>query len=163
MPTSTIKTADQPHHLTYGWQHAPDGRSVANEYLIEARDRSATVLRAVISGFLPGDDWADEFEAMQYGNALFFATLTEYLRHFPGRNLTPATQFGPPVTDWDATWTTLHQHLGLSADPQPGDRTTDGGHVYHRNPHTLGIRTAHGLHRYLRGFHGAMVTAHSHL
>lgn len=37
----------------------------------------------VTSGFLPGDDWADEFEAMTLGGALFRRTLLEYLTYFP--------------------------------------------------------------------------------
>ena len=162
IPAGTVTTSEPPHHFGYRSDTAPDGRFVAYEYLIEARDHSSTVLRAVTSGFLPGDDWADEYEAMGYGTELFFATLTAYLRHFPGRTGTPATTFGPPVTDWPATWAHLHQTLGLGPDPHIGDRTTDGGEVYFTNPHTLGIRTPDALHRYLRGLHGALVTATHH-
>jgi uncharacterized protein YndB with AHSA1/START domain len=163
IPAGTITTSEPPHHFGYRSDTAPDGRFIAYEYLIEARDHSSTVLRAVTSGFLPGenpDDWADEYEAMGHGTALFFATLTEHLRHFPGPTTTPAvTTFGPPVTDWPATWARLHHDLGLGTDPQPGDRTADGtGEVYFTNPHTLGIRTPTALHRYLRGLHGSLIT-----
>lgn len=160
IPAGVITTQDQPHHFAYATDPAPDGRFVAYEYLIEGRDRAGTVLRTVTSGFLPGDDWADEYEAMQYGGQLFFASLLEHLHHFPGRHATPVTAFGPPVTDWPATWTALHHTLGLPPDPQPGDPLPGGGEIYFRNPHTLGLRTPNGLYRYLRGFHGAMVAAH---
>ena len=161
MPTGTIKINDQPHHFSYASEPAPDGRFIAYEYLVEGRDHSATVLRSVTSGFLPGDDWADEYEAMRYGTDLFFATLVEYLRHFPGREATPVTAFGPPVTDWPASWTALHNALGLGPAPQPGDPLPHGGQVYFVNPHTLGLRTPTGLYRYIRGFHGSMVASHA--
>jgi uncharacterized protein YndB with AHSA1/START domain len=160
IPAGTVTTNDEPHHFAYRSDPAPDGRFIAYEYLVEGRDHSATVLRTVTSGFLPGDDWAGEYEAMQYGTALFFATLVEYLTHFPGRALTPVTAFGPPVTDWPAAWRTLTDALGLDPAPRAGDTTDDGGTVYFTNPHTLGIRTAGGFHRYLRGFHGTMVAGH---
>jgi hypothetical protein len=160
IPTGTITTQDQPTHFAYASPPAPNGRFVAYDYLVEARDHAATVLRAVTSGFLPGDDWADEYEAMQYGTALFFATLVEHLRHFPGRAATPVTAFGPPVTDWPATWAALHKALSLTDNPKPGD-PIPGGTVYFANPHTLGIRTERGLYRYLRGFHGSLVVGHA--
>jgi uncharacterized protein YndB with AHSA1/START domain len=160
IPAGTVTTSEPPHHFAYRSDTAPDGRFVAYEYLVEARDHSSTVLRTVTSGFLPGDDWADEYEAMGYGTELFFATLTQYLRYFPGRTATPVTAFGPPVTDWPAAWARLHDALGLGADPRPGDRTADGGEVYFTNPHTLGVRTPDGLYRYLRGLPGVMVLDH---
>jgi len=158
--TGTITTRDKPHHFAYRSDTAPDGRFVAYEYLIEGRDHSATTLRTVTSGFLPGDDWTAEYEAMQYGTELFFATLQECLRHFPGRTATPITAFGPPITDWPAAWHTLYDALGLDPAPQPGDTTADDGQVYFTNPHNLGIRTPHGLHRYIRGLNGAMIAGH---
>ena len=151
IPTGTIKINNRPHHFAYASEPAPDGRFIAYDYLVEGRDRSATVLRTVTSGFLPGDDWADEYEAMRYGTQLFFATLVEHLRH-PGPAATPVTVLGPPVTDWPATWTALFARLGLGPDPRPGD-----GDVYFRNPHTLGLRTGHGLARFIRGLHGSLV------
>ena len=161
IPAGTITTNDKPHHFAYGSEPAPDGRFIAYDYLVEGRDHAGTVLRAVTSGFLPGDDWADEYEAMQYGTQLFFATLVEYLRHFPGRPTTPVTAFGPPVTDWPAAWASLHSALGLGPSPEPGDPIPGGGEVYFVNPHTLGLRTPTGLYRYLRGFHGALVASHA--
>src|SRR5262249_23637696 len=116
MPTAKILRADRPHHFSYATEPTPDGRYVAHEFLVEGRDHSATVLRAVTSGFLPGDDWAGEYEAMTYGTEMFFATLAEHLRHFPGRHTTPVTAFGPPVTDWDATWHNLRTALHGEGD-----------------------------------------------
>ncbi|GID27987.1 SRPBCC family protein [Paractinoplanes brasiliensis] len=159
-PPSTVTADDRPHHFTHRTETAPDGRFQAFEFLIEGNDHSATVLRAATSGFLPGDDWADEFEAMGHGLTLFHATLVAYLTHFTGRTGTPVTAFGPPIHNWPSAWEKLHHTLGLSRNPEPGDTTHDGGDVYHVNPHTLGLRTPEGLFRYIRGFHGSMVAAH---
>ncbi|GAB2607658.1 hypothetical protein Aab01nite_03250 [Paractinoplanes abujensis] len=159
-PESTVTADDHPGHFAHRTETASDGRFQAFEFLIEGRDRSATVLRATTSGFLPGDDWADEFEAMGHGLALFHATLIACLTHFTGRTGAPVTAFGPPITDWPAAWDTLHDALGLGSSPAPGDTTRDGGVVFHVNPHTLGLRTPEGLFRYIRGFHGTMVAAH---
>jgi uncharacterized protein YndB with AHSA1/START domain len=153
IPAGHITTYDQPTHFAYGSDTAPDGRRIAYEFLVEGRDRSATVLRSVTSGFLPGDDpqdWAGEYEAMSFGTDLFFATLLEYLRHFPGRTGRPETTIGPPVTDWPAAWAALDATLPLD------------GVVYHRSPHTLGLRTPDALHRHIRGRHGGWVTDHIH-
>jgi uncharacterized protein YndB with AHSA1/START domain len=167
IPAAQITTRDEPHHFAYRSATAPDGRYIAYEYLIEGHDHATTVLRTVTSGFLPGDDWAGEYEAMQYGTALFFATLTEYLRHFPGRTATPITAFGPPVTDWPAAWQRLHKTLGLH-DPQPGDEVQAElpglpaiqGQVYFTNPHTLAIRTPTAMYRFLRGLGGTLMAGH---
>jgi uncharacterized protein YndB with AHSA1/START domain len=148
MPAGVVTGREEPQRFAFGSEPGPDGRFVASEFLVEGRDASGTVVRVVNSGFVPGDDWAGEYEAMQLGNAMFFATLVEYLRFFPGRVGEPVTGFGPPVADWPAAWADLRQRLG------------DGGEVFFANEHTLGLRTERGLYRYLRGFHGSMVAAH---
>lgn len=162
-----------PEHRISGWEPgkrlayesgtAPDGRFVAYEFLIEGRDRGSTVVRVVNSGFLPGDDWADEFEAMTEGGALFMHTLATYLNHFAGRFATPITAFGPMVTDWPRTRAKLVEAIG-----QDGDRvrfTPDGlppvdGVVYFENSDTIGIRTDDAIYRFLRGFRGPVMACH---
>jgi uncharacterized protein YndB with AHSA1/START domain len=167
IPAGQVTARDQPRHFGYRSETAPDGRFVAYEYVVEGRDRAATVLRTVTSGFLPGDDWAAEYEAMRYGTELFFATLTDYLRWFPGRAALPLSAFGPPVADWPATWRALHDRLGLK-DPRPGDEVraelsglpSIEGEVYFVNPHTLGIRTPDAFYRFIRGLHGSLGANH---
>jgi uncharacterized protein YndB with AHSA1/START domain len=165
MPAGTVTVADQPRRFAYRSDTGADGRFVAYEYLVEGRAGAATVLRTVTSGFLPGDDWAEEFEAMRYGTELFFHTLTGYLRYFPGRFATPVTAFGPPVTDWPRTWQRLYAALGLGPDPHPGDPVRSAqipdGVVSFTNPHALAVRAPDGLDRFLRGFHGSLVAGHA--
>ncbi|MFJ7214337.1 SRPBCC domain-containing protein [Amycolatopsis sp. NPDC098790] len=159
-PEYRIREWDPLEKLVYGSDPAPDGRKIAYEFLIEGRASGSTVIRCVTSGFLPGDDWEDEFEAMTAGNALFFRTLVEYVTHFAGRVAVPVTAFGPPVGDWDEAWARLGTALGLSSRPAEGDRVSLGGVVYAANDQTVGIRTADAMIRFLRGFHGPMVASH---
>ncbi|ANZ38041.1 hypothetical protein BBK82_20240 [Lentzea guizhouensis] len=150
-PTSEITANDPLKHFAHHSGEAPDGRFIAYEFMVEGRDHGSTVLRMVTSGFLPGDDWADEFEAMQLGGALFWRTLVEYLGHFAGRTARPLTVFGPVVTDWDEAWRRLDDAIGTKL-PDAVE--------YHRNSHTLGVRTGNGMYRFMRGFHGPMIAAH---
>ena len=165
-PDSHVTAAEPPHRFAHR-STEPGGRFVAYEFLVEGRSGAATVVRAVTSGFLPGDDWSAEFEAMGHCTELFFRTLVQYLTHFRGRVAVPVTAFGPPVGDWDTRWARLHTALGLSRSPAPGHpvhvTTTPepvDGVVYAVNPHTLGVRTPDAMFRFLRGLHGGMVAAH---
>lgn len=168
--THRVDAWEDGKHLAYRSDTAPDGRFMAYEFLVEGRGAGSTVLRMVTSGFLPGDepsDWADEYEAMLTGGALFFGTLTAYLRHFAGRTATPVTAFGPMVRDWPQAWSALFAALELK-NPRAGDPVDvkpEGlpriqGVVYHRNDQTLGIRTPDTLYRFIRGFRGSMIAAH---
>ena len=155
---------------------APDGRFIAYEFLIEGRAGASTVLRTVTSGFLPGDDWADEFEAMTLGGELYFRTLVEYLTHFAGRFAAPVTAFGPPGTSWSRDRSLLCRALGLAEPPQRGDpvrftgatgatEATEAtgpadGVVYFANAHAIGVRTPDGLYRFMRGFAKPVLAAH---
>lgn len=162
-PEHAVSAWEPGKRLAYESGPAPDGRFVAYEFLIEGRDRGSTVLRVVNSGFLPGDDWADEFEAMTRGGALFMHTLATYLNHFAGRFATPVTAFGPMITDWPRTRAKLVEAIG-----QDGDRvrfTPDGlppvdGVVYYENDDVIGIRADDAIYRFLRGFRGPVMACH---
>ncbi|NUW32978.1 SRPBCC domain-containing protein [Nonomuraea sp. SMC257] len=169
LPDSAVTVSDPPHRFAHASPAGDDGRFVAYEFLIEGREQGSTVVRMVTSGFLPGDDWETEYEAMRSGLAMFFATLVEYLGHFPGRPAAPVTAFGPPVRDWPGAWRTLYAELGL---PAAGDVTgrrvvfrPEGlppveGVVYYANAQTLGIRTPGALYRFIQGLPGVMVLSH---
>jgi len=147
---------------------APDGRFIAYEFLIEGRAGGSTVLRTVTSGFLPGDDWADEFEAMTLGGEMYFRTLVEYLTYFAGRFAAPVTAVGPTGTAWTRDRALLCRAIGLSEAAKPGDRArftadaigTVDGVVYFANDHTIGLRTQDALYRFLRGFGRPALAAH---
>lgn len=167
-PEHTVTAWAPQERFAYRTREGDDGRFVAYEFLVEGRAGRATVVRVVTSGFLPGDDWEDEYDAMTKGTDLFFRTLVEYLDHFTGRTATPISAFGPPVARWEDAWTTLRDELGLAQPVTTGDPvqcSLEGiepidGVVYAVNPHTLGIRTDDALYRFLQGFHGPMVASH---
>jgi uncharacterized protein YndB with AHSA1/START domain len=166
-PELAITGWDPARRFAYRSGQAPDGRFIAYEFLIEGRAGASTVLRTVTSGFLPGDDWADEFEAMTLGGELYFRTLVEYLTYFAGRFAVPVTAFGPPGTDWSRDRSLLCRELGLAESPQPGDRArfaaetgSADGVVYVANAHAIGVRAPDALYRFIRGFGKPVIAAH---
>jgi uncharacterized protein YndB with AHSA1/START domain len=166
-PELEITEWDQAHRFAYRSGQAPDGRFIAYEFLIQGRAGGSTVLRTVTSGFLPGDDWAEEFEAMTLGGELYFSTLVEYLTYFAGRFAVPVTAFGPPGTSWSRDRPLLCRELGLAESVKPGDpvRFTGeigpaAGVVYFANANTIGVRTPDALYRFLRGFAKPVIAAH---
>jgi hypothetical protein len=167
-PTSPVTASEPGKRFAYSMQPAPDGRFVAFDFLIEGRAGGSTSLRLVTSGFLPGDDWAEEFDAMSKGGALFFRTLVEYLNHFAGRTATPVTAFGPPVDRWDRAWVRLGAALGVDRPVREGDRVrfqpepdrTVDAVVYFANEHTVGVRGADAIYRFVKGFRGPMIAMH---
>jgi uncharacterized protein YndB with AHSA1/START domain len=167
-PEHRVTAWEPMHRLAYQSDAAPDGRFLAYEFLIEGRDRASTVLRMATSGFLPGDDWETEYDAMTKGLTLFFATLTTYLCHFTGRTAVPVTVFGPMITDWARTRATLTTALGLPADSVPGDPVHAEpagldpihGEVYFADADNLGVRTPDALYRFMKSFGGPIAAAH---
>jgi len=166
-PELGVTAWDPARRFAYRSGEAPDGRFIAYEFLIEGRVGGSTVLRTVTSGFLPGEDWADEFEAMTRGGELYFGTLVEYLTHFAGRFAVPVTAFGPPGTTWAWDRSLLCRGLGLAEPPEPGDPVRFTGEigpgdgvVYFANAHAIGIRTPDALYRVMRGFAKPVIAAH---
>jgi uncharacterized protein YndB with AHSA1/START domain len=166
-PELEITGWDPGRRFAYRSGRAPDGRFIAYEFLIEGRAGGSTVLRTVTSGFLPGEDWAEEFEAMTLGGELYFGTLAEYLTYFPGRFATPVTAFGPPGTSWSRDLASLCRELGLTGSPAPGDPVRlpgavrpAHGTVYLANAHAIGVRAPDALYRFMRGFGKPVIAAH---
>jgi uncharacterized protein YndB with AHSA1/START domain len=164
---STITAWEPLRRFAYRSDPTPDGRFVAFEFLIEGREGS-TVLRLVSNGFLPGDDWEAEYDAMRKGGAMYFATLVAYLIHFPGRTASPISVAGPMVPDARGRFDRVPAALGLPAEPAVGDRvrvTPQGlpeidGVVDFVNDDAIGLRTGDALYRFVRGFFGPIVVTH---
>ncbi len=166
-PELEITGWDPGHRFAYGSGQAPDGRFIAYEFLIEGRAGGSTVLRTVTSGFLPGEDWAEEYEAMTLGGELYFRTLIEYLSYFAGRFAVPITAFGPPGTSWARDRALLCRELGLTEPVRPGhtarlsgDVGPADGVVYFANAHVIGVRSEDALYRFMRGFAKPVIAAH---
>lgn len=174
-PQHPVSVSERPHRFAYGGDPADDGRFIAYEFLLEGRNGGTTVLRTVTSGFLPSEDWADEYEAMTLGTDLYFATLVEYLTPrppplvpFTGRFATPITAFSDSELDWDTTRRNILTRFRLPDQTAAGDRAQAiiagvgevTGTVYFANSFALGIRTHDALLRFIRGFGKANIAAH---
>jgi uncharacterized protein YndB with AHSA1/START domain len=164
---SAIGAHEPGRHFSFRGAESVDGRFFAMEFLIEARSSGSTVLRVVSSGFLPGDDWEAEFEAMQAGGRMYLHTLEEYLTHFAGRPgvaVTPSAPFG----DLDRRWDAMKADLGLTGAESTGDTITitpSGlpsirGTVDLATWDVLGVRSADALYRFYRGYYAAGVGHH---
>jgi hypothetical protein len=167
-PELVVSADDPPRRFAYGSPPDGDGRFIAYEFLIEGRLGGGTVLRTVTSGFLPGEDWADEYEAMTLGTDLYFQTLAEYLSNFAGKIATPITVFGSQASTWNRTRAAILNALGLGTAVAAGDEFhatsetlgTMDGNVYFANAFTLGLRTQDSLLRFIRGFGKGDIAAH---
>ena len=164
---STVTVWDPPNRLVTETARGEDGRFMAFEYLIEGRGGGSTVVRLVHSGFLAGDDWEAEYEALKSGDPMYIDKLAEYLTHFRGRTAIPVSAFGPEV-DREHMWAVLRETLGLSGAVAEGDQvrfTPEGlapveGVVDHVSAETLGVRTSDGMYRFIHGLGGTVVLGH---
>jgi uncharacterized protein YndB with AHSA1/START domain len=167
---SRITAWEPPHKLAYIHRDEEEGGFIAFEFHVEGRQRGFTAVRIVSSGFLPGDDWEAEYEAMRRGGQMYFATMVSYLTHFAGRTGRALTAFGPPAAAWSTA--RVLQTLGLDPGVAVGDavhcRPAPGlpelrGVVDGLSPEHLGIRTADAILRFIRNFHGGGVMIEHHL
>lgn len=169
---ATVTQWDPPHRFAYRGQTSADGRFIAFEFQIEGQTGGGATLRLVASGFLPGDDWEAEYDAMTKGGDLYFRTLIAYLTHFRGRTAWPIYAYGPPVAGWERAWSILTGALSLPAVIAEGAPVhctlAEGlppidGVVDYISADCLGVRTADALYRFLRGFYGSGVVLSHHL
>jgi uncharacterized protein YndB with AHSA1/START domain len=154
---STVTAWEPQKRLASRSSEAPDGSFMAFEYLIEGRDQGSTVLRLVHSGFL-GGDWETEYEAMQEGWDMYLHALAQYLTYFRGRTATVVTAIRPQAADPEQAWTVLKSELGLADTVAKGDRVrlsaaglapVEGIVDYIGLPTFIGVRTDHGLYRFI--------------
>jgi uncharacterized protein YndB with AHSA1/START domain len=165
---ATVTVWDPPKRLVTDTGEGEDGRLMVFEYLIEGREGGSTILRFVHSGFLPGDDWETEYEALKRGDPMYIQKLAEYLKYFRGRTATPIDVYGPQVPDGEQAWARIRSGLGLPGAVAEGDNvrlTPDGlppieGVVDYVSPETLGVRTSDGLYRFIYGLGGTVVLGH---
>jgi uncharacterized protein YndB with AHSA1/START domain len=164
---STVTVWDPPNRFVTQTSEGEDGRLMTFEYVIEGRG-GRTVLRFVHSGFLAGDDWEAEYDALKRGDPMYLDKLAQYLRYFRGRTATPIDVYGPQVPDRERAWSVLRGALGLTGPVSEGDQvrlTPEGlppieGVVDYASPETLGVRTSDGLYRFIYGLGGTIVLGH---
>jgi uncharacterized protein YndB with AHSA1/START domain len=163
---STITTWEPPHRYASTSPEEADGRLMTFAFEIEGRAGGTTTLRFVHSGFLPGDDWEQEYDALKIGDPAYVAKLVEYIEYFRGRIAVPITLWGPSVGRAKA-WAAFKEALGLSAEPvlgQPATFRADGlpdlaGEIDYVSSDFIGLRTADGMYRFIHGM-GTVAIGH---
>ena len=163
---STITTWDPPYRFANTSPEADDGRLMTFAFEIEGRAGGTTTLRFVHSGFLPGDDWEQEYDALKIGDPAYVAKLAEYVEHFLGRTAVPITLWGPQVAA-ERAWAAIHAALGLAGHPfvgQPARFRAEGlsdldGEIDYASPDFIGLRTADGMYRFIHGM-GTVALGH---
>src|SRR6266508_1792001 len=68
---STITAWEPGKRLAYQSAEGPEGTLMAFEYLIEGRGGGKTAIRFVHSGFLGGDGWEAEYDALKKGDPAY--------------------------------------------------------------------------------------------
>ena len=99
-----------------------EARSLAYEWLVEAREGGTCVVRLVNSGFGTDAEWDGDYDGMTQGWKVFLENLRLHLTHFPGRHARPITPVamvpGPNAEAWGA----FCAALGVSPSLAAGDR-----------------------------------------
>ncbi len=105
----TISAYEPPHRFAY--EEAWEGRTVATEFLVEARSGGTCVVRVVTHGLLADDgDFAD---GLVSGWTQALATLRVHLAAFAGRPAGSARLWTHPDGPIDRAWTETIRRLGL--------------------------------------------------
>ena len=129
--TAKVTAWEPPVRVVFeGPSGKDDGRSLAYEWLVEARGGGTCVVRLVNSGFGTGEEWDADYDGMTQGWKIFLENLRLHLTHFRGRHarsvLPMAMVPGPNAPAWEA----LCSALGVPADLAVGHRfATSGGDV----------------------------------
>ena len=129
--TSQITASERPRRFAYAddYQPSPDAepRRIATEFLVEARQGGACVVRVVQSGFGSGDAWERAIDSFSSGWPAALDDLRLYLTHFAGQ---PAGSFAigaPLALPRERAWPTLSRLVGLPEAAAPGDRLSTHG------------------------------------
>ena len=128
--TGTVTGYDAPQRFAYE-EPAPIGddpaRPIATEFLVEARDGGACIVRVVQSGFGDGDAWDRAIESFATGWQQALLSLRLYLTRFGGQSAAPITAATTARGPKEAVWAELLRALGVAPDPEPGRQLSTTG------------------------------------
>jgi uncharacterized protein YndB with AHSA1/START domain len=113
----TVTEWAPPHRFAY---RSDGDRSIAHEWLIEAKDGDTCVVRIVNRGFGPGEDWDGDYDGMTGGWGILLGNLRLHLQAFRGRHAVPTipTVFMPgPHAD---AWRRLCTAIDVAPDLEAG-------------------------------------------
>ncbi|MGI5500113.1 SRPBCC family protein [Lentzea sp. CA-135723] len=149
-----VLDAAPPQRLVYGGFGEPEDPVYCYEFLLAAQG-GHTSFRLVQNGFLDGERWDQEYDALDAGWDLFLHNLILYQRHFAG--LPASLAMAMTRSAGGEEWGRLLAALRVPARCAVGDRVVINvpgvdlveGVVDFLNPgRHLGVRTACGLHRF---------------
>jgi hypothetical protein len=127
---ATITAWHPPHRYTAESRDdmGPNGPTLATEWIVEARDGGACLVRVVHSWFADGDDWDAYFAEVESGWPTFFRILRLSLTHFRGLRGTAVMQLvGIAPEPKEEAWAALTRPLGLSGAVVGERLSTSGG------------------------------------
>ncbi len=119
-----VRIWDPPHRAVFDGGDAGEG--MAFEWLVEARAGSTCVVRLVNSGFGSGQEWDDQFDAMDAGWRMFLHNLDLHRRFFPGQVGLAVQPMVSAAVGLDEAWGTLTGALGIPAASCEGDQVAAG-------------------------------------
>ncbi|MEX1100960.1 MAG: SRPBCC domain-containing protein [Actinomycetota bacterium] len=165
---TTVTAWDPPTRFATRSDEGQDGSFHSFDYRVEPRAEGGTTIRWLHSGFIGGDHWEAEYEAMGEGDPMYLHKLAQYLTYFVGRTATPIDVVGPQIPDPDETWTVFRRGLGLSGPVVVDEEVhlaPEGlppleGVVDYVSPSFLGVRTDDGLYRFIASFDGSSMVGH---
>ncbi|MEO5679103.1 MAG: SRPBCC family protein [Acidimicrobiales bacterium] len=104
-----------------------DGRVLAYEWLVEAREGGTCLVRLVNRGFGTGEEWDGDYDGLTQGWKVFLGNLRLHLTHFRGRHARALTPVAVAPGPNSAAWGALCSALGVSPTLEAGDRLTTSG------------------------------------
>ena len=108
---------EPPHRLVF---QGEGEHALAYEWLVEARDDATCVVRLVVTGFGPGEDWDAEYQGMSEGWPLFLENLRLHLTHFRGQSARPIIPSAVVAGTRDGVFEAVCAALGVPSDLAPG-------------------------------------------
>jgi uncharacterized protein YndB with AHSA1/START domain len=118
---AVVEAWEPPHRFVYT---SAGERSLAFEFLVEARSGDTCVVRLVTSGFGEGEGWDEEYDGLSGGWPIFLRNLRLQLTHFRGRRAVTAVPTVMVPGPHPAAWERLCATLGVDPDLEAGARFT---------------------------------------
>jgi uncharacterized protein YndB with AHSA1/START domain len=125
--TGKVTAWEPPYRFVYeegDFPGADHEHPIATEWLVEAQAGGSCVVRLVMSGFGPDDDFERASESYGSGWRTALDDLRLYLTHFAGQTAAPIAVAGAAAGSRDEVWAQLTGALGVPAGAAPGDRVT---------------------------------------